>query len=210
MPLVSFPLPLRNALAEVVIAALEDPVAAGALAWLAHPDAPPAPAVAAHLAAVHLIDPGGHDLLAVHAPHASAVAAHAGGGLRAAAAYQPPPCDAPIPRALRQAAALWDAHLFFEVHEVLEAVWKTEGGARRQALQGLIQLAVAFHHARHGNTRGARTLMTEGRARLASVPPDTLAPIDIPTLLERTSTWEAALQQPTPPPSEAPPSLPWA
>jgi len=193
MPAASFPLPLRNALAELVIAALEDPGAAEALEWLTRPAAPPrrspAPRVATRLAHAHLVDAGGAELLAIHTPHADAVRAHAGAGLRAVAAYGARRERAPFDRALHQAVALWNAGLFFEVHEVLEAVWRTETDARRQGLQGLIQLAVAFHHARHGNTRGARTLLTEGRERLASVPPHTLAPIDVPTLLARTAHW---------------------
>jgi len=54
-----------------------------------------------------------------------------------------------------RAAALWDARLFFEVHEVLEAVWQRAAGETRQALQGLIQIAVAFYHLAGGNLRAA-------------------------------------------------------
>ena len=78
-----FPLPLRNALAELAIAGLDDEDAAAALRWLAAPSSPPAGAAAARLAAVHLIDAGGGALLAVHAPHGDAAAAHAERALRA-------------------------------------------------------------------------------------------------------------------------------
>lgn len=195
MPAITFPLPLRNALAELVIAALEDAVASEALVWIVRPDGPPAPAIATRLEKGHLIDPGGDALLEVHAPYAEAARAHATAGLHAAASYRRGEDD-PFVRALRQAVALWNAGLFFEVHEVLEAVWRTEADARRQGLQGLIQLAVAFHHARHGNLRGARTLLHEGRARLESVPAATLAPIDVVGLLGSTGPIEAAFQSP--------------
>ena len=188
-----FPLPLRNALAALTIEGLDDADAAAAVAWLAVPSAAPAEAAAARLAAVHLIDAGGAALLAVHAPYGDAVAAHARRARRAAEAYrglyrpQAPPAET----ALRQAAALWSEHLFFEVHEVLEAIWKTAGGDLRQALQGLIQIAVAFHHLAHGNLRGARSLLVEGRARLAAVPQGTVG-ANTEALLAATAPMEAA------------------
>jgi predicted metal-dependent hydrolase len=82
------------------------------------------------------------------------------------------------------------------VHEVLEAVWKTVAGDLRQALQGLIQIAVAFHHHAHGNLRGARSLLVEGRARLAAVPPGTLA-ANTDALLAATAPMEAAFRDGT-------------
>ena len=193
-----FPLPLRNALADLTIAALNDAAAAAALAWLAAPSAAPAEAASARLTAVHLIDAGGATLLPVHAPYGEAVAAHARRALRAADAYRPLRRSAARPEtAVRQAVALWNEHLFFEVHEVLEAVWKTASGDLRQALQGLIQVAVAFHHHAHGNPRGARSLLTEGRARLAAVPAGTLA-ANTEALLVATAPIEAAVRDGAP------------
>ena len=206
MTIARFPLPLRNSLAELTIAGLEDEGAAAALRWLAEPSAAPAGAAAARLAAVHLIDAGGAALLAVHAPHADAVAAHATRALRAAQAYRrrEGPLATPVETAVRQAAALWNEHLFFEVHEVLEAVWKTAAGDLRQALQGLIQIAVAFHHHAHGNPRGARSLLVEGRARLASVPARRLG-ANTEALLAATAPMEIAFRDGTTPPT--PPRL---
>lgn len=74
------------------------------------------------------------------------------------------PCRSPHPveRALEEAACLFNESLFFEVHEVLEAVWLTEGEGVRLLLQGLIQIAVGFHHLENNNPRGALSLLTEG------------------------------------------------
>ena len=188
-----FPLPLRNALAELAIAAFDDADARAALDWLASPPTEPRPGAAERLAAVHLVDPGTRELLAVHGLHGDAVAAHAARAGRAAALGARPTSADPIGRALQQAAALWSERLFFEVHEVLEAAWKTETGDVRQALQGVIQIAVAYHHLAHGNLRGARTLMHEGRARLATVPPATLPGLDAPALLAATAAADDAL-----------------
>lgn len=200
------PLPLRNALATLALAALEDDDAHAALCWLAAPVGPPPPRAAPRLVAVHLIDAGGHALLAVHASHRPAITAHAERALRAAGAARRTP---PVPgadratRASHHAAALWQAGLFFEVHEVLEAVWTTATGDTRQALQGVIQIAVAYHHLAHGNLRGARSLLHEGRARLASVPAAALPALDLGALVAATGPWEEGLAGATP--LDAPP-----
>jgi hypothetical protein len=199
-----FPLPLRNALAELAIAAYDDEAAGAALAWLAAPGEAAPPVAAARLVAVHLIDPGGTSLLAVHAPHAAAAAGHAARALRAVRAVRSAAGEARIGRACRVAAALWNERLFFEVHEVLEAVWKTATGAERQALQGVIQIAVAFHHLAHANRRGARTLLAEGRGRLESVPAATLPVLDVHRLLAATAPWEAAFARGAAPEDEPP------
>lgn len=74
------------------------------------------------------------------------------------------PCRSPHPveRALEEAACLFNEGLFFEVHEVLEAVWLTEVEGVRLLLQGLIQIAVGFHHLENNNLRGALSLLMEG------------------------------------------------
>ena len=53
---------------------------------------------------------------------------------------------------------------FFEAHEVWEDVWTESTGAQRRFYQGLIQAAVALHHFRNGNVRGATKLYRTGRA----------------------------------------------
>jgi DUF309 family protein family protein len=199
-----FPLPLRNALAALAIAALEDDDAADALRWLERGAGTPPAAAARLLVARHLIDAGDDALLTVHAPHAAAVASYATRALAARAAHR---ADARTPgSAVVRAAALWNAGLFFEVHEVLEEVWKTATGDHRQALQGVIQIAVAYHHLAHGNPRGARSLMHEGRERLASVSPDVLAPLDTTALLAATASW-TSVRSGDPVPSDTPPPL---
>jgi predicted metal-dependent hydrolase len=67
---------------------------------------------------------------------------------------------------LTRAALLADAGLHFEVHELLEPLWFRAEGAERTGLQGLIQIAVAFHHEGGGNRRGAISLLTEGLHKL--------------------------------------------
>ncbi|TMA54185.1 MAG: hypothetical protein E6J75_14235 [Deltaproteobacteria bacterium] len=126
------PLPLRNALAALAIAALDDDAAVAALEWLTHPGGEPPASAQEWLARLHLVERGGTALLDVHAPHAPAAAAHAARALRAAGAHRaaaPPRAADPTTAAVWRAAALWQERLFFEVDEVLEAEWKTAVGA---------------------------------------------------------------------------------
>ncbi len=67
-----------------------------------------------------------------------------------------------VERALEEAACLFNEGLFFEVHEVLEAVWLNQDGQARRFLQGLIQIAVGFHHLENKNLNGALSLLLEG------------------------------------------------
>jgi hypothetical protein len=67
--------------------------------------------------------------------------------------------------ALEDAGRLFDAGLFFEVHELLEPFW-ARGVEGRDALQGLIQIAVGYQHLANGNRAGGRALLREGTARI--------------------------------------------
>ena len=57
--------------------------------------------------------------------------------------------------------------MYFEVHEVLEPHWLTAAGSEREALQGLIQIAVGFQHLANDNPSGARALLGDGSAKAA-------------------------------------------
>jgi hypothetical protein len=142
------PLRVRNRLAEIILAALEDDGARGELAALGEADAP-APGW------LEPDDRGCRPLIQRRA-------------LSAAAALAP---RAAVPLrsrgdVLAAAAALFDAHLYFEVHELLEPAWREAEGGEREALQGLIQVAVGYQHLANGNFAGARALLEEGGRRL--------------------------------------------
>ena len=51
--------------------------------------------------------------------------------------------------------ALFNHGEFFEAHEVLEDVWRAAPPGEKKFLQGLIQVAVSFHHRSTGNLIGA-------------------------------------------------------
>jgi len=73
--------------------------------------------------------------------------------------------------ALKKAALLFNHHLFFEVHEVLEIQWRKESGDARRFLQGLIQVAVAFYHLERRNFHGALALLHDGLEKITPYQP---------------------------------------
>jgi hypothetical protein len=140
------PLRVRNRLAEIILAALEEPQARRQLAalgvdepadWLEPDDFACRPLIRQRARSA-----------------AAALAARAPARMKSRA------------EVLDAAAALFDAHLYFEVHELLEPSWRDAEGAEREALQGLIQVAVGYQHLANGNFAGARALLEEGSRRL--------------------------------------------
>jgi hypothetical protein len=97
-------------------------------------------------------------------PHAAELAERADRARRLFGGRPLDPADAPLEMALRQAALLFDGRLYFEVHELLEPYWLRAAGGERETLQGLIQVAVGFHHLGNGNGAGARALLHDGAA----------------------------------------------
>jgi hypothetical protein len=81
-----------------------------------------------------------------------------------------------LERATEQAAGLFGEGLFFEVHEVLEAVWLNEQGPVRDFLQGVIQVAAGFHHLENRNLSGALSLLRGGTAKARRTRPDRFGP----------------------------------
>jgi uncharacterized protein len=68
--------------------------------------------------------------------------------------------------------AHFNARKFFEAHEVWEEMWLTEGEPEKTFLQGIIQIAAAFHHYLRGNSDGAETLLAGGIVKLSRFPAD--------------------------------------
>ena len=78
---------------------------------------------------------------------------------------------------------LFNQGQFFDCHEVLEEVWLEVPGDQKKFLQGLIQVAVAFHHLRHKNPRGARRLLAAGVEKLSGFGREQDS-VDVAALLE--------------------------
>ncbi len=90
--------------------------------------------------------------------------------------------------ALRSAAILLEAGLYFECHELLEEVWRTTRGPERDFYHGLIQVAAAFYHAEKGNWHGARVLLDKGLDKLRRYPGRYLG-TDLRSLVDSLGPW---------------------
>lgn len=64
----------------------------------------------------------------------------------------------------------FNARRFWEAHEAWEDIWRAAAGDERQFLQGLIQLAAAYHHVQRGTLRGAPRLFEAALRRLDALP----------------------------------------
>ena len=141
----TLPLPLRNRLAAAILDAVGDAQARRALAALAEaPDT-----------WLATDERQWRALLVARARRASEALAR----LPASATHG-------LDAVLDAAARLYEAGLYFEVHEWLEPHWMAASGETREALQGVIQAAVGWQHLANDNVAGARSLLAEGAARL--------------------------------------------
>jgi predicted metal-dependent hydrolase len=61
---------------------------------------------------------------------------------------------------------------FFEAHEVWEEIWLEETEPEKTFLQGIIQIAAAFHHYCRENIDGTETLLASGIVKLSRFPPE--------------------------------------
>ncbi|MBI3797485.1 MAG: DUF309 domain-containing protein [Deltaproteobacteria bacterium] len=112
----------------------------------------------------------------------------------ALAEWVPEQTVSPLIMALRKGVLLFNHQLFFEVHEVLEAQWVKESGAERRFLQGLIQIAVAFYHLGNHNLRGALSLLHDGGEKISPYQPIFLG-IEVQDLLTELETCRNELLQ---------------
>ena len=63
------------------------------------------------------------------------------------------------------------ARRYFEAHEALEDEWRSASPEERDFLQGLVHVAVAWHHAGRGNRNGAERQLAKARRRLEPYAP---------------------------------------
>jgi uncharacterized protein len=108
--------------------------------------------------------------------------------------------------ALGEGRRLFNTGRFFEAHEVWEAAWLREEAEIRTLLQGLIQVAAAFHQALdRRNASGCARLLAAGGTRLEALP-GSCAGLALPTLREAVSNalakaraWQDGLGEPLAP-----------
>src|SRR3712207_1009165 len=77
-----------------------------------------------------------------------------------------------VAEALDHAAQLFDDQRFFEAHEFLEWIWKSDEVAEedREFWKGVTQVAVGYTHTQRGNRDGALTLLDRACRYMAPYP----------------------------------------
>jgi hypothetical protein len=134
--------------------------------------------------------PGRVRLLGGHRPHGPALAERASRATSVVEGWRDRGAGE-LALLLDRVAALANHGLFFEVHELLEPAWFRAPEPVRTALQGLIQIAVAFHHLENGNREGGRSLLGLGLAKVGEA--GAALPIDTAGWLEELRAALAAL-----------------
>jgi predicted metal-dependent hydrolase len=82
---------------------------------------------------------------------------------------------------------------FFEAHERWESVWVAAQEPEKTFLQGLIQVAAAFHHFQRGNCAGTISLLRSALCRLDRYP-EVFASVVVSPLRVAIRSWLEALE----------------
>jgi predicted metal-dependent hydrolase len=97
----------------------------------------------------------------------------------------------PNHRDLSRGIDLFNRSRFFDAHEELEYVWRSlpRDCPSRRHIQGMVQLAVAFHHESTGNRTGARSLL-ERAVRNLDGADVSLPELDLARLRIELASWQ--------------------
>jgi predicted metal-dependent hydrolase len=103
----------------------------------------------------------------------------------------------------------FNAREFFEAHEVWEEIWLVEVEPERTFLQGIIQIAAAFHHYCRENSDGAESLLAAGIVKLSRFPAHHRG-LEIEELREAAKRWARSIGSNEKPSSAQIPQLLWS
>jgi predicted metal-dependent hydrolase len=124
-------------------------------------------------------------------------------------ARPPEPVLDPVEReAFRRGVEEFNRGLFFECHDTLEDVWSGVRGPARDFFQGLIQVAVAFHHVSNGNAAGARSMIDRALGRFRAYPGRYFG-FDLDAQRTELLAWRDRLEGPGWEAGPVPPPRPW-
>jgi predicted metal-dependent hydrolase len=73
-------------------------------------------------------------------------------------------------RLFQEGLKAFNSGRFYDAHEHWEEVWLETPAPEKMFLQGLIQIAVAFHHYSRANRLGCRNLLSAGLSKLENFP----------------------------------------
>jgi uncharacterized protein len=94
--------------------------------------------------------------------------------------------------ALAQGLAHLRAQEHYEAHEELENAWRVAPPEERAFLQGLVHVAVAWHHALRDNRSGCERQLEKAARRLAAYAPEHCG-VDVASLLRQIETARGAV-----------------
>lgn len=102
------------------------------------------------------------------------------------------PCREKASLELHQAIEEFNSGAWFECHETLEELWVGSKGELKDFYQGTLQIAVALHHWRNGNFKGAEGLLERAADMLHRVAPACLG-VDVARLVAEAGVMRRAL-----------------
>jgi uncharacterized protein len=73
-------------------------------------------------------------------------------------------------RLFRKGLEAFNSGRFYDAHELWEEVWLETLNPEKMFLQGLIQVAAAFHHYSRANRQGTQNLLHAGLAKIERFP----------------------------------------
>ena len=100
----------------------------------------------------------------------------------------------------------FNSRRFFESHESWEEIWLKSEGAEKRRLQGLIQIAAAFHHHSRANLAGTESLLRAGLEKISDAPAHHWG-LNLALLRSEVKKWLRALEAKKPLGSKTPPRL---
>ena len=112
----------------------------------------------------------------------------------------------------KNAVDLFNREAFFACHDALEEIWLEESGSDRLFLQGVLQIAVGFHHVTGGKLGAGRMMMALALEKLKGYPPDH-GGIQLEALRREVQEWklllDAAIRNQTGCPDRPFPKIAW-
>ena len=109
-------------------------------------------------------------------------------------------------RLYQKGLAAFNSGHFYDAHEHWEEVWLETPNPEKMFLQGLIQVAAAFHHYSRSNLQGTRNLLLAGLLKLDRFP-GVHGELEIEALRQAVREWLAALDSGEIPESEKLPRI---
>lgn len=110
---------------------------------------------------------------------------------------------------LRRGILLFNSGEFFKAHEVWEELWLAVSEPDKHFLQGLIQIAAAFHHSARGNLAGTKSLLEAGLKKLGNFPAEYRG-VNLIALRQAATRWRKTLATGEKSPPERVPQIEFA